>query len=72
MSTESLRQAGLSVADQAIVSATSFLTTILVARQTGPAGLATYSLVLTMVTTALVVQDALVTGPLNVYVARSS
>jgi len=69
--TEPLRQAGLSVADQAIVSATSFLTTILVARHTGPAGLATYSLVLTMVTTALVVQDALVTGPLNVYVARS-
>lgn len=59
-----------SIADQAVVSGTSFLTAVIVGRATVPEDLGRYYLTLTIVLTLVGLQEALVAAPYMVFSAR--
>lgn len=61
----------LALVDQAIVSGTSFATTLIVGRAAGMAGLGLYSLGFTIVLLCVGLQDALVTQPFTVLLHRA-
>lgn len=56
----------LAVGDQVIVSATNFLTTVLIGRFSGPAALGVYSIGFTLLTSCLCVLEALISTPYTV------
>ena len=56
----------LALADQAVVSATSFLTTVLIARWTGPSQLGAYAIGISLVASLLAVQDSLILLPYSI------
>lgn len=64
------RQGGLALCDQAIVSATSFATSVLVGRIAGPTDLALYSLAMTLLVIASTVQDSLILLPYTIHATR--
>lgn len=66
----SARQGGLSVVDQAIVSVTSFVTSVIVARVTSRADLGIYYLGLTLVFLARGIQAQVIVAPYLVYSHR--
>lgn len=57
------REAGLSVFDQAVVSGTNFVTSVVIGRAAGAEGLGVYSLALSVVLLARAVQEQLVAAP---------
>lgn len=57
------REAGLSVFDQAIVSGTNFVTSVVIGRAVGAEGLGVYALALSVVLLARAVQEQLVAAP---------
>ena len=57
------REHVLSLADQAVVSGTSFLTTLLIARWSGSSQLGVYAIGITLLTTLLAFQDSLILQP---------
>src|SRR5687768_6796463 len=61
---------GLALVDQAVISATSFVATLLVGRAGGPDELGVYSLGFTILLVAHCLQDALVGGPYTVFGVR--
>lgn len=61
----------LALADQAVVSGVSFLTTVLIGRLAGPDELGLYSLGFSLVLLVLSVQQSLVTAPYTVYCHRT-
>src|SRR4051794_27056330 len=63
-------QKGVALADQAIVSGASFVTTLVVGRVGGAEELGVYSLGFTLLVLALSFQDALVSSPYTVYSYR--
>jgi O-antigen/teichoic acid export membrane protein len=65
-----VHKAAISLIDQATVSGTRFLTTLLVARFTGMDELGIYSIAVSMVLTVYAVEHALTTGPYTVFSAR--
>ncbi len=67
---QSLRSGSLVLLDQAIVSGTSFATTIIVARMSGPEELAVYALAMTLLVLIGGVHEALVSQPYTVYAHR--
>jgi O-antigen/teichoic acid export membrane protein len=60
----------LSIADQAIVSATSFATMVVIGRATSPAQLGLYCLVMSIVYISVGVQDQIVAMPFTIYSKR--
>lgn len=67
---QSVREIGMAIADQGIVSLTSFATTIVVGRSAGPAVLAHYALGVTSLLVVTTVQDALMSSPYTIYGPR--
>lgn len=63
-------QSLFSIADQAVVSGTSFLTAVIVGRATVPEDLGRYYLTLTIVLTLVGLQEALIAAPYMVFGAR--
>lgn len=61
------RKGSLALFDQAIVSGTSFLTTVLVGRMCGASGLGVFSLGLTVVVLLIGVQRSLISTPYTIY-----
>lgn len=57
------REAGLSIVDQAVVSGTNFVTSVVIGRAAGVEGLGVYSLALSVVLLARAVQEQLVAAP---------
>lgn len=57
------REAGLSIFDQAVVSGTNFVTSVVIGRAVGAEGLGVYSLALSVVLLARAVQEQLVAAP---------
>jgi O-antigen/teichoic acid export membrane protein len=57
------REAGLSIVDQAVVSGTNFITSVVIGRAAGVEGLGVYSLALSVVLLARAVQEQLVAAP---------
>lgn len=64
------RKGMLGLFDQAIVSGTSFITTVIVGRFCGPEQLGVYSLGFTLLVFIAVVQESLVSAPYTVFVSR--
>lgn len=64
------RSGAVALADQAVVSGTSFSTTIILGRLTGPSELGLYSLAVTLALFAAVLQEALVTLPYTIFGRR--
>ena len=56
----------LALADQAVVSGTSFLTTVLIARWTGPSQLGVYAIGLSLLASLLAVQESLILLPYSI------
>ncbi len=61
------RKGVLSLADQAVVSGTSFFTTVMIGRLCGPGELGRYSLGLSLVVLVMCVQESLVSMPYTIY-----
>jgi O-antigen/teichoic acid export membrane protein len=70
LATSAATQGGLALGDQAVVSATSFVTAVVIGRVAGPDELAAYSLGLTLVLFVTAAQDSLASTPYAVYGAR--
>ena len=64
------RRGVLALADQAAVSGTAFVTTIVLGRVCGPEELGVFSLGLTVIVMAICVQDSLVSAPYTVFSPR--
>jgi O-antigen/teichoic acid export membrane protein len=64
------RRGPLAILDQAILSGTSFLTTVLIGRAAGPEELGLYSLGFTLSVLILIVQESLVAAPYTVFAQR--
>jgi O-antigen/teichoic acid export membrane protein len=56
----------LALADQAVVSATSFLTTVMIGRWTDPAQLGAYAIGLSVLVSALAIQESLISLPYSI------
>src|SRR5437879_3484327 len=65
-----LRSSGLSVLDQAVVSGTSFATSVLLGRFTSQQELGVYYLALSVIYFARGVQEQLVSAPYMIYCSR--
>lgn len=70
LTSHSARQGGLSLIDQAVVSITSFLTSVIVARATSREELGVYYLALTLVLFSRGVQMQIVSAPYMIYCHR--
>jgi O-antigen/teichoic acid export membrane protein len=68
---QTTRQETLSLVDQVVASATSFLTTLIVGRIAGPHELGLYALGFSLVTLCFAVENSLVGVPYTVYAHRS-
>lgn len=66
----SARQAGWALTDQATVSATNFITSVILGRLAGPAELGLYSMAFSGLLWILAVQETLVTLPYTVFASR--
>jgi O-antigen/teichoic acid export membrane protein len=64
-------KSALSLADQAVVSGTNFLTTVLVGRWCGAQELGVYALGFSLQVFLICVQDSLINGPYTIYRTRS-
>jgi O-antigen/teichoic acid export membrane protein len=62
----------LALADQAVVSGTSFLTTVLVGRWAGSSQLGTYAIGLSVLVSAFAIQDALISLPYTIHQQQES
>jgi len=65
------RQNVLAIGDQAIISGTNFLTTIVVGRWCGPEGLGIFGLGLTLIFLLVATQESLITTPYTIFLART-